>query len=78
MARTVAVYAIDTLGNRTLQPLSFSLYVDDVPPAITATQVMTHVLLGSKQTVLSGTVSDGGSVNGMWVRSKAPDGQSDR
>lgn len=73
--RNVAIYAIDTLGNRTLQPVSFSLYVDDVPPAISASQLVSQVPLGSKQTVLAGTVSDGGTVAGMWVRSVAPDGK---
>ena len=78
VAHTIAIYAVDTLGNRTLQPLSFSVYLDDVAPAITVTQVITQVLLGSKQTVLSGTVSDGGTVTGMWVRAVAPDGQQSR
>lgn len=74
VARRVTISAVDALGNRTPEPVSFTLYVDDVAPVITANQAMTHVLLGSTHTVLSGTVTDGGSVNGMWVRMQAPDG----
>ena len=74
VARHVTIVAVDALGNRTPEPVSFTLYVDDVPPVITTGQVMTQVLLGSTHTVLSGTVADGGTVNGMWVRMQAPDG----
>lgn len=76
VTRTISIYGTDTLGNRTPQPLSFTVYVDDVPPAITVSQAITAVLLGSNATVLSGTVSDGGAVTGMWVRTQAPDGET--
>ena len=56
---TSTLYAVDSVGNRTLtQTLTY--HVDNVAPVITPTQVITSVVLTDTASVLQGVVSDGG------------------
>ena len=74
VTRTVTISGLDSVGNRTTEPLSLTFQVDTVAPVITVTTAITEVLLGDTATVLSGTVSDGGQVNNVFVTVQAPSG----
>ena len=71
--QTVYLYGIDLVGNRTSDPLSFNLTIDNVPPLIAATQVVNSTPMTATVLVLTGTVSDGGQVGGMFVNVQTPD-----
>jgi len=75
VTRTVTIYAEDVVGNRTADPLTLEFVVDNVSPAITVTAAISEVLLGSRTTVLSGTVSDGGPTTDVALQVQDPGGQ---
>jgi hypothetical protein len=60
VTRTFTIGATDRHGNRTAEPLALPVTFDNVAPVITAVQIATQAVLGSKLPVLNGTVSDGG------------------
>ena len=72
---TFSVYGEDVVGNRTEPPLEVSVIVDNVAPVITVTEAVTQVWWGSTETILSGTVSDGGQVSTAFVYIQDPTGR---
>lgn len=64
------VYALDSVGNRSTEPLSLTYRLDTVPPVITVRSNLTS----TKVFTISGTVSDGGEVGGMGILMLMPDG----
>lgn len=71
----LSVYGVDLVGNRTEPPLDVSFIVDNVAPVITVNEVVTQMWWGSTQTILSGTVSDGGQVSTAFVYIQDPTGR---
>ena len=76
VSETVTVYAQDTVGNRTTNPLTLSFWADNVPPVITVTASVPEVILGNSATVLSGTVTDGGPATHGTVEVHGPGGSA--
>ena len=76
--QTVTVYGADALGNRMPDPISLSYVLDVVAPEMAVTQVITRVFIDPPTVVLSGRVTDGDEVNGVYVRVDPPDGASYR
>ena len=74
MTHDVTLQARDGLGNRTSQPLTFQMTLDNVAPRVTVTQVATQLSLGATQTVLAGTATDGGPALQTWVLVETPHG----
>ncbi|MFQ5342807.1 MAG: hypothetical protein ACE5F6_14805, partial [Anaerolineae bacterium] len=74
ITRTVIITGVDSVGNRSTEPLSRTFRVDTVAPAITVTTAITQVLLGDTATVLGGVVSDGGQVNSVFMTVQGPGG----
>jgi subtilisin-like proprotein convertase family protein len=72
------VYGQDVVGNRTTDPISLTVWVDNVPPVVTVTGAVTEMQPGRVQTVLSGTVTDGGPVPTVEAYVQDPDGVSSR
>jgi subtilisin-like proprotein convertase family protein len=72
---TLSIYGVDQVGNRTAPPLDVSFIVDDVAPLITVDDVVTQMWWGRTETVLSGTVSDGGQVSTAFVTIQEPSGR---
>ena len=64
VSRTVTISAVDGVGNRTVEPLVLSGWVDNVAPVLAASQVVSDVVLGSTTTVLTGVVKDGSEAGG--------------
>jgi hypothetical protein len=80
ISQMLIVRGIDKAGNLSL-PLTRTYIVDTVAPILTVTQVFTWVMLSDYRdvaviggAVLSGTVSDGGGVSGVYVRLETPSG----
>jgi hypothetical protein len=83
VSRTVAISAVDGVGNRTAEPLVLSGWVDNVAPVLAASQVVSDVVLGRTATVLNGTVEDGseagsGPAVDVSVRVQPADGDAFR
>ena len=74
--RSLAVYAEDTVGNRTSDPLRLNVWVDNVSPAITVTTATAIVLQGRLTTVLTGTVTDGSPTADVALQILGPDGST--
>ena len=72
VTKTVTIRAADRLGNRTAQALQLPVVFDNVAPVLTANQILTQAPLSSTQTVLNGTVSDGGPDVAVSVRVQPP------
>jgi hypothetical protein len=71
---TMTFAGIDAAGNISLR-ITRTFQIDSVGPVITATQHITAADAPlSGVTVLSGSVSDGGGVDSVYVRVKAPNG----
>lgn len=64
---TWQLFAVDIHGNRTAQPYSLTVQVDNVAPVITATQTVTQALIPNGAQILHGTASDGNAVSNIWV-----------
>ena len=75
VAQTISIYGEDVVGNRTTDPLSLIVWVDNVPPEITVDLAITEITLGSTETVLSGTVTDGGPATYVSAHVQTPRGQ---
>ena len=71
ITRTLALYGLDSVGNRSTDPLSLTFRVDTVPPAIT---YFTHSdsLSPGEPFFITGSVSDGGGVKAMRLSGLAP------
>ena len=71
ITRTLALYGLDSVGNRSTDPLSLTLRVDTVPPAIT---YFTHSssLVPGEPFFITGSVSDGGGVKAMRLSGLGP------
>ncbi len=76
VARSLAVYAEDVVGNRTADPLRLNVWVDNVSPAITVTAALATAVQGRLTTSLTGTVSDGSPATDVSLRIQAPDGSA--
>ena len=71
ITRTLALYGLDSVGNRSTDPLSLTFRVDTVPPAIT---YFTHSgsLATGEPFFITGSVSDGGDVKAMRLSGLGP------
>jgi len=71
ITQTLALYGLDSVGNRSTDPLSLTLRVDTVPPTIT---YFTHSdsLATGEPFFITGSVSDGGGVKAMRLSGLAP------
>ncbi|HOS78982.1 MAG TPA: Ig-like domain-containing protein [Anaerolineae bacterium] len=78
VTQTLAIYSLDSLGNRLAAPISLTYRLDTVAPALTVTTALTQVHLVAPAPVLSGTVSDGGGLEAVYLRVDPPDGASYR
>jgi subtilisin-like proprotein convertase family protein len=74
VTQTITIYGEDKVGNRTTNPLTQRVIVDNVPPVITTTQLASSLGLTLTVAALAGTVSDGGQVAGVFVTVWAPEG----
>ncbi len=75
--QTLLVYGIDEAGNRSPVPQVLTFRIDNVTPVMTVTQVIPQIVMLpdlSPQTVLAGSVSDGGKVVRMHAYVRDPDG----
>ncbi|NBU63443.1 MAG: hypothetical protein EBS29_02905, partial [Chloroflexia bacterium] len=62
--RVLKIYALDNYNN--LSPATVvALTVDTVAPSVTVAQLANSLLPGSQATLFQGTLSDGGSINGI-------------
>ncbi len=71
ITRTLALYGLDSVGNRSTDPLSLTLRVDTVPPAITYFTRSSNLATG-EPFFMTGSVSDGGGVKAMRLSGLAP------
>jgi len=74
VSRTIAIYAEDLVGNRTTDPVSLTVWADNVAPQISVTDVLSEVVAHSAETVLQGTCDDGNQVGSLLVTVKTPAG----
>ncbi len=72
VTKTLTIRAADRLGNRMAQAMEMPVVFDNVAPALVANQALPQVLLGSAETVLQGTVADGGPDVAVSVRMQPP------
>ncbi|MBP7689320.1 MAG: hypothetical protein KA765_15495, partial [Thermoflexales bacterium] len=78
LMQTLTIYGQDGLGHRTASPISVTYQLDTVPPVLSVTTVVTHTSQTSPTVVLAGQVSDGGGLNGLYVRVDPPEGAAYR
>ena len=78
ISQTVTIYGLDALGNRIPDPISLSYLLDVVEPVVTVTEVLTRAPVELSTVVLRGQVTDGGGVNGVYLRVDPPDDASYR
>jgi subtilisin-like proprotein convertase family protein len=79
ISRTIAIYGQDAVGNRTTDPLSLLVWVDNVAPVVTVTMAVPEFYLDEgSTTVLSGTVTDGGPTSDVSLLVQTPDGEFQR
>ncbi|MCD6344770.1 MAG: proprotein convertase P-domain-containing protein, partial [Anaerolineae bacterium] len=76
LTQNLAIYAADGVGNRTTGAISLTYLLDVVPPVLTVTGVSYQMQRLSPSPVLTGTVSDGGGLDDVYVRVEPPDGAS--
>jgi hypothetical protein len=69
----LTIRAVDRLGNLVNRELELPVVFDNVAPVLGADQIRTHVPLSSTETVLTGTVGDGGPDVAVSVRVQPPD-----
>jgi subtilase family serine protease/subtilisin-like proprotein convertase family protein len=72
----VRIYGQDLAGNRSLDPLTINVIIDNVAPVITVTQALSTGVLGGSGTVLRGLVSEGGPVAYVTLHITPPNGES--
>ncbi len=75
VSRTLSFRATDSVGNRTTQPPSLTVWIDTVPPVLTVTETMTQVLAGRGDVALRGLVTDGGDVRAVRATVETPSGR---
>jgi hypothetical protein len=76
--QTVSVFALDDAGNRTTEPVTQTLVIDNVPPQIGITHVVSEVQMApdlAPMGVLTGTVADGSRVRRLFAVVHTPEGQ---
>lgn len=78
VTHTLAIYGLDEVGNRTVEPISLTYRLDTVAPVLTVTTALTRSPLLDPPPVLAGQVSDGGGLEGVYARVDPPDGASYR
>jgi hypothetical protein len=78
VTQTLAMYGLDSLGNRVSSPINLTYLLDTVAPVLTATQVANRMTPKPTKPMLIGQVSDGGEMEGVYVRVDPPDGASYR
>jgi hypothetical protein len=75
ITQTLTLTGYDRAGNAST-PLALNLFIDDIPPVITATQLLQKIPLGAGETILSGTVTDGsGRLGDINVSLRGQDGK---
>jgi hypothetical protein len=85
VSRTFTISAGDVVGNYSRDPETGTLirdhveqmtvWVDNVAPVVTQSEARTGIKLGETETVLSGTVSDGGPTTDVFVHVQTPTGE---
>ncbi len=76
ISHTVEVYATDLAGNRS-DALTLTLWVDNVPPVLTVSEVTEKAQIGAMASdvrVMRGTVSDGGEIAQLYAMLLTPGG----
>jgi hypothetical protein len=76
--QTVAIYGEDVVGNQTQDPATLVVWVDDVPPQIAVDTVVTEIAGGTTETVLGGSVTDGGPATYVSAHVRTPAGDAYR
>lgn len=77
--QTMAIYGLDSMGNRSAEPLRFTYTVDNEPPVIQTTNTATITLkvddiyTDSTRLQVGGTVSDISGVREMWFTVMRPE-----
>lgn len=72
ISQTLALYAVDSIGNRTAEPVTVTYVLDVVGPALA---VSTHIANSAQAApVIQGTMADGGGVDEVYVWGVGPDG----
>ncbi len=75
--QTLLVYGIDQAGNRSSTPQVLTFRIDNVTPVLTVAKVIAQLIMQpdlAPQTVLTGSVSDGGKVVRMHAYVRDPQG----
>ncbi len=75
VTETLALYGTDAVGNRTADPTTMLVIIDNVAPVITAMQVVSAVVYTPTLRVLEGTASDGGPTVYLRVDVRTPTGE---
>ena len=78
LTQTLSIYGLDGVGNRTADAISLTYRLDVAPPVLTVITVVTQTSQVSPTIVLAGQVTDGGGLNGVYVRVDPPEGASYR
>ncbi|MEZ4619080.1 MAG: proprotein convertase P-domain-containing protein [Caldilineaceae bacterium] len=73
---TRQILATDEYGQSNSVPVEISAVVDNVPPVLTVTQVVTKVVANTNQQIFSGAVSDGTAVESIGVVVTEPTGRT--
>lgn len=77
LSRTLTVYGLDAVGNRTPEPITVTYQLDVVPPALTVTTVLTqHQLPNPLPVVLGGQMTDGSGLGEVYIRVDSLDAAS--
>jgi subtilisin-like proprotein convertase family protein/archaellum component FlaG (FlaF/FlaG flagellin family) len=76
VSQTIAIYGEDVVDNRSTQPLSLTIWIDNVSPTITVTQVVADAQAGESEAFVSGLVQDGGPLSGVYVMIEPPAGDA--
>jgi hypothetical protein len=71
----VTAYGEDVFGNRTIDPLSLNVVVDNVAPVVTVTHVLASAPLTATIRALEGLATDGGEVGSIFVTVQSPTGR---
>ncbi len=75
VTETISLYGTDAVGNRTADPTTMNVIIDNVAPVITVTQVVSTSVYTATVRVLAGVVSDGGPVSHLRVDVQTPTGE---
>ncbi|HHS98157.1 MAG TPA: hypothetical protein ENK08_09760, partial [Chloroflexi bacterium] len=75
VTETISLYGVDALGNRTADPTTMNVIIDNVAPVITVTQVVSTSAYTPTVRVLEGAASDGGPTVYLRVDVQTPTGE---